>query len=73
MRNFTMYYCLMLMEEELCACVYLSAYVHMQCTRKQGCLYVSTHPKFSLGYLRLIHKVIKDSQQKTVLGSVMVQ
>lgn len=59
MRNFTMYYCLMLMEEEeLCVCIY----VHMQCTRKQG----TTHPKFSLGYLRITHKDIKDSQQKIV-------
>lgn len=61
MRNFTMYS--MLMEEELC---HICAYVHMQCTRKQGSLYVSTYLKFSLGYLRMVHKDIKALQQKTV-------
>lgn len=66
MRNFTMYSCLMLMKEALCVCVPICAYVHMQCTRQQGCFYVSTQSKFSLGYFRMIHKDIKDPQQKTV-------
>lgn len=60
MRNFTMYYCLMLMEDELCVWLHVCAYVHTQCTRKQGCLYVNTHPEYSLGYLKIIHKDIKD-------------
>lgn len=50
----------------VCVWIRVPAYVHTQCTRKQGSLYVSTHPKFSLGCLRMIHKDIKALQQKAV-------
>lgn len=50
----------------VCVWVHVCAYVHTQCTRKQGSLYVSTYPKFSLGYLRMVRKDIKALQQKPV-------
>lgn len=62
--NFLMHYYLMLMREALCVYIYMCLYTHaMYNTRKQVCLYVSTYAKFSVAYLRMIHKDIKGPQQ----------
>lgn len=60
-----MYYYLTLMKEALCVCTYMCVCTHaMYNMRKQVWLCLSTYTKFSRAYLSMIHKDIKDPQQK---------